>query len=79
MIVAGTADVFVDQAGPVGLGLFAVLAVVEDGCDRGVGARAKRQCPGAGGIEAFRAVALLQPQDADAGADPAPGAVASAG
>ena len=33
-IVAGTADVFVDQAGPVGLGLFAVLAVVEDGCDR---------------------------------------------
>jgi len=61
MIVVGTADVFVEQAGPVGLGPFAVLAVVEDGGDRGVGARAKRQCPGAGGIEAFRAGPVRNP------------------
>ena len=67
MVIVGATDVLVEQAGQLGLGSLSVLAVVQDGCDRGVGARAQRQCARAGGIEAFCPVALLQPQDADAG------------
>ncbi len=63
MIVAGTADVLVQQAGCLGRVGGPVLAVLQNGGDRGVGARAGRQRPRTGGSDPLRAVLLHQAQD----------------
>ena len=47
----------------------ALAAVLQDSGDRGVGPGAEHQRAGAGGINAFGAVALDQAQNADAGAE----------
>jgi len=70
MIVAGTADVLVQQAGRLGRVIRLVPAVLQDGGDRGVGARAERQRPGTGRVDPLYAVVLHQAQNADAGAEP---------
>jgi len=70
MVVAGTADVLVQQAGRLGRAGRLVPSVLQDGGDRGVGARAECQRPGTGGVDPFGAMVLHQAQDADAGAEP---------
>src|SRR5580700_6528724 len=72
MEVAGATDVGVGYRRPV-RGCFgppAIEVVLQDGVDRGVGARADVQCPFAGGFEPLVAMALGQPQNADASAEP---------
>ena len=69
MVVAGAADILVQQAGRLGGAGRLVLAVPQDGGDRGVGARAERERAGAGSIDPFGPVLAHQAQDADAGAE----------
>src|SRR5215467_15130124 len=70
VVVAGAANVLVDQQrrfGAGGRGAFA--AVLQNGGDRGVGSRAKHQRASAGRIDALGTIAFDQAQDADAGAE----------
>ena len=46
-----------------------VGAVLEDGGDRFVRTGVEQQGPGAGGVDAFLAIALDQPENADGGAE----------
>src|SRR4029077_14884188 len=70
MVVAGAADVLVDQEGRLGRrGRGVLAAVLQDGGDRAVGAGAEHQRTSAGGIDPFGAIALDQAQDTDAGAE----------
>jgi len=70
MIVAGAADVLVHQHGRLVRHGPPLLAVVEDGGDRAVGARPQGECPGAGGVHPLGTVAFYQAEDTDAGAEP---------
>src|SRR6478736_9290288 len=72
MEVARATDVYVGYRRPVrgGFGPPAIKVVLQDGVDRGVGARADLQCPFAGGFEPLGAMAFGQPQNADASAEP---------
>ena len=65
MVVAGTADVLVDQDRRLGHGWCPVLTMVlQDGGDRVVGPGAEHQCASAGGIDPLGAVALDQAENA---------------
>ena len=79
MEVARATDVYVGYRRPVrgGFGPPAIKVVLQDGVDRGVGARADLQCPFAGGFEPLGAMAFGQPQNADASAEPLLGCVFS--
>jgi hypothetical protein len=46
-----------------------VGAVLEDGGERFVGTGVEQEGPGAGGVDAFLAIALDQPENADGGAE----------
>ena len=70
MVVAGAADVFVEQAGVVRLARLPVLSILQDRSDRAVRAGAQCQRPCAGGIQPLGVVARRQSEDADAGAEP---------
>src|ERR1700680_1295107 len=71
VVVAGAADVLVDQHRRLGHWRRSVLAMVlQDGGDRVVGAGAEHQRTGTGGVDPRRAIALDQAEDADAGAEP---------
>ena len=59
-----------NRLGWSGLGWLPVLSVLQDRRDRAVGAGAQRQRPCTGAIQPLGAVALRQPEDADAGAEP---------
>ena len=67
MEVAGATDVRVDYRRPVrgGGGPSAIEVVLQDGVDRGVGARADLERATAGGFEPLGAEAVGVPQDAD--------------
>src|SRR5438445_12259110 len=70
MVIAGAADVLVDQERRLrGGGRGMLSAVLQDRGDRAVGAGTEHQRTGAGGIDPFGAIALEQAQDADAGAE----------
>src|SRR4051812_6627205 len=58
MVVAGAADVLVHQHGRLLRHGPSLLAVVEDGGDRAVGAGPQHERPGAGGIDPLGAVAV---------------------
>src|SRR4029077_11024836 len=72
MEVARATDLGVGYRRPVRgrFGPPAIEVVLQDGVDRGVGARADLQCPFAGGFEPLFAMAHDQPQNADASAEP---------
>ena len=72
MVVAGAADVLVDQQRGIGRDAIggAVLSVFEDRSDRAVRAGAERQCADAGDLDATGAEALDQAEDPDTGAEP---------
>jgi hypothetical protein len=69
MVVAGTPDILVEQAGRIVLSWLRLLPVLQDGGHGAVGAGTERQRSRAGGVQPLGAVALLQTEDADAGAE----------
>lgn len=72
MIIAGTTNILVEQAGLFGLRPARALpipSILQNRRHRAVGARAEAQRPRAGGIEAFGIVLPGKPKDTDAGAE----------
>src|SRR5271165_5094254 len=70
MIIAGPADVLVEQAGRIAGSGLVLLSILQDCRDRAVGAGAQRQRLRAGGIHPLGAVSLAEPENADAGTEP---------
>src|SRR4051812_47277160 len=70
MVVAGAADVLVQQSYRVTASSLRLLSILQDRRHRAVGAGTERQGPGARAVQPLGAVSLAEPENADAGPEP---------